>query len=275
MNTIKKISAGIATTALLLTAVPAFAQSLIGPTPVSITGSADVGANAGGARVSASVSARITTAKSHADQEIERRITALNDMNTKVQAMVRLSADEKTSISTAISNQISTLTTLKAKIDADTDLATLKTDIKSITASYRIFVLIIPQGRIEVAADKIATAVTSLTTLAGKLQTRIADAQAAGKDTASLSASLSDMNTKLADANVQASAAASEVANLTPDNGDKTKMQSNDQALKDARAKIQVALKDLATARQDAGSIVTGLKDLNVSGTTSVSGSTQ
>jgi len=276
MNTIKYISAGVAFTALLTAAVPAFAQNLA-PAPISVTGSVNANASAGGVGVSAAVSARIATGKSHADQEIDRRVTALNDLNSKVQAMVKLSADEKASIGTAISSQISDLTTLKAKVDADTDITTLKADIKSITASYRIFVLVIPQGRIEVAVDKIATAATTLTTLSGKLQTRIAGAQAAGKDTASLTASLTDMNAKLADANVQASAAASEVANLTPDMGDKTKMQSNDQALKDARAKIQVSLKDLTAARQDAGAIVKGLKDLGVSAssTTSVSGSTQ
>lgn len=276
MNTIKHISTGVAIAALLGAAAPAFAQD-VAPAPISVTGTVNANASTGGTSVgvSAKLSARITAAKSHANQEIDRRITILNDMNTKVQAMVKLSADEKTSIASSIAAQVSDLTTLKAKIDADTDIATLKVDIKSITASYRIFALVVPQSRIEVAVDKINTAAESLTTLAGKLQVRITSAQTAGKDVASISASLTDMNAKLADANVQASAAASEVANLTPDNGDKTKMQSNEQALKDARSKIQVALKDLAAARQDAGTIVKGLKEFGVSATSTTSVSTQ
>jgi len=274
MNTTQRIFTGISTAAILLVAVPAFAQNTP-PAPAVLD--ASVSASVGGASVSAStkVEARITTGKNRATQEIDRRVTMLNDLNTKVQGMIKLSADEKASLAASISTQLSAMATLKAKIDADTDITTLKSDIKSITASYRIFMLVIPQGRIQVAVDKVGVAASTLSTLSGKLQTRISSAQAAGKDVASLSTSLTDMNAKLADANVQISAAASETASLTPDNGDTTKMQANNQTLKDARGKIQVALKDLQTARQDAGTIVTGLKRLDASASASGAASVQ
>jgi hypothetical protein len=277
MNTIQKLFAGIAVTALLASAAPAFAQNIVPPPPTAATVNVSADASAGTANVTVStkLEARITTGKSRADQEIDRRVTMLNDLNTQVQAMVKVSAAEKTAISDEVSSEVSNLTSLKTKIDADTDIATLKTDIQSITASYRIFMLVIPQGRIEVAADKIATAASSLGALAGKLQTRITSAQASGSDVTSLSASLTDMNAKLADANVQATAAVSHVSSLTPDNGDKTKMAANNAALKLARADIKVGLQDLQDARKDAGTIVTGLKNLNASTTTSASTSVQ
>ncbi len=99
-----------------------------------------------------------------------------------------------------------------------------------------------------------------MTTLSGKLQARIT---ATTGDTSALSASLSDMNAKTGDASVQANAAISEVATLTPDNGDQSVAASNEAALKDARAKIEAGMKDLQAARQDAGMIVKGLKTLN------------
>ena len=68
--------------------------------------------------------------------------------------MVKVSANEKTAIANEVQTEISNLTALNTKIQADTDLTTLKTDIQSITEDYRIFMLVIPQGRIEVAADK-------------------------------------------------------------------------------------------------------------------------
>lgn len=271
MHTTQKIFSGAAVAALLLTAIPACAQN-IAPTLISVDASAN--ASVGGASVSAKLQARIATAKTHADQEIQRRITMLTDLNTRVQEMNRLSVDQKAGVATSISTEISDLTTLRGRIDSDTDITTLKTDIKSIATSYRVFLLVIPQGRIQVAADKITAAATTLTALAGKLQTRIVTAQAAGTDTTTLSASLSDMNATLSDANVQASAAASEVANLTPDNGDATQKQTNDQAIKDARAKIQIALKDVQTARQDAGTIVKGLKGIGASANTNADAST-
>lgn len=256
--------------ALMLIASPVFAQT------AGIDSTTDVSVKATGAKIGvkagaqAKLETRITNAKSHADQEVDRRVNALNDLNTRVQAMERVSAEEKTSIAAIVSSQVSTLTTLKAKIDTDTDIETLKADIKSIAATYRIFLLIIPQGRIEVAADKIKSTSVLVSGFATKLQTRIADAQAKGKDVTSLTSTLSEMNAKLTDASVQADAAVSLVASLSPDNGDAAKKQANDQAIKDARAKIKAGIQDLQAARKDAKTIVDGLKsfhlDANASG---------
>ena len=198
----------------------------------------------------------------------------LTQVNTKVQAMVKVSSSEKNAISNMVSSEISNLTTLQAKIDADTDLATLKTDIKSIATSYRVFMLVIPRARIDVAADKINTVAASMTTFAGTLQTRIVSA--AG-DTTAAKAQLADMNAKIADAQVQASAAVTVVASLQPDNGDKTVEAANTAALKTARSDIQAGLADLKAARKDAGSIVTTLKGMkaSTSASTNTSASTQ
>lgn len=260
----KNIQTVFAALLIVLFAAPAFAQNVVPPPP---TLDASVNANASGAGVSAGakLQTRITTAQNRANQEIDRRVTALTDLNTKVQAMVKVSATAKANMANEISTQISALGTLKAKIDADTDITTLKTDIGSITASYRIFMLIIPQSRIVVASDKLGTVADSMTAISAKIQTRITAAQSAGKDVTSLTTTLSDMNAKLSDANVQSSAAASEVVSLSPDSGDKTKMAANDQALKDARSKLKVAMADLQTARQDITALLAGLKSVDAS----------
>jgi len=255
--------------ATLLFATPALALEVGGS--VGATAQTSVGGGKATATIDAKLQVRIDTAKNHADQEIDRRVNRLNDLGTRVQAMVRVSAAEKASIAADVASQASALLALKTKIDADDDIATLKTDIKSIAGSYRIFLLIIPRGHIMVAADKVGTTGDLFTAFAGKLQTRIADAQAKGKDTATLSASLSDMTTKIADANTQADAAVSLVASLTPDNGDQAKLKANEQALKDARAKIKAALDDLKVARQDAHGIVQALHKMGLEANASAS----
>ena len=204
--------------------------------------------------------AAISKAETRAKQEITRRIDALTKLATRVSEMKRLSDSEKSTLSANITAQINTLNTLEAKIAADTDAATLKADVQSITKSYRIFALIIPQGAIAAAADRIEAIAASSTELSAKLSTRITAAGAAGKDTTAMTTSLSDMNAKIADANTQAQAAVSETASLQPDNGDKTVMTSNTAALKDARSKIQAAEKDLKAAKADAESIVKAVK---------------
>jgi DNA repair exonuclease SbcCD ATPase subunit len=195
-----------------------------------------------------------------ADQEIARRVTSLNALSARIQAMKKVSDTQKSNLASTIQSQISILNTLKTKIDADTDLATVRTDVQSITKSYRIFMLVIPQGAVTAAADRALTITDTMTVIGTKLQTRISDAQTAGKNVASLSTLLTDYNAKISDAKTQAQAAINEVAALTPDNGDQTKMQSNTAALKDARAKIQAAQKDIVAAQKDARDIEKGLK---------------
>jgi hypothetical protein len=264
MNIIKFLAATIFAT--FLVAAPAFA--------LSVSTAVSASANVGSTTVSASTQTKITTAKSRADQEITRRINILTQLNTNVQAMVKVSATEKTAIANEVQTEISNLTTLKATIDAETSITSLRTDIQSITKDYRIFMLVIPQGRIEVAADKIQTVVSDYTTLAGKLQTRISAAPA-GTDTTQVNAWLSDMNTQTANANTQAQAAVSLVANLQPDQGNATVEASNKAALKSAAADIKTALTDLKTARQDAGNIVKAIESWKVTATASSTTTTQ
>lgn len=226
-----------------------------------------------GTNVSAKVLSIITTAVGRADTEITRRITALNALETRVNAMVKLSADEKSSLSTTIQAQVTVMNTLQGQIAtaAATDsTSSLKLDIQSITKSYRIFALIIPQGAIEAAADRVLDVSSMLTTISGKLQTRISTLPA-GTDTTSLDASLSDMNTQIANANTLVNAAISEITNLQPDNGVASVMASNTATLKDARSKIVSAQQDLLTARKDAGAIVKALVSTDTSANTSAS----
>ena len=225
---------------------------------------------------SLSVSA-MTSLKTGADAKIDARISVLNTLEARINQMQRVSDSEKASLDTTLEASLSDMASLKAKIDADTDGPTLKADIQTITKSYRIYLLVLPQGRIVATGDRVMTISGLLDTLSGKLQTRITAAGQAGQNITSLSASLSDMNAKDSDATVQAQAAITEVAGLVPDNGDNSIYQSNQTALKDARAKLKVAITDLKTARQDAGIIVKGLESmkLSVSGSATTTGSAQ
>jgi predicted nucleic acid-binding Zn-ribbon protein len=206
-----------------------------------------------------------------ADQEIERRIAALNALVARITAAVRVSADEKAQIEADARTQIQNLTSLKAKIDAGTDPTVLRTDVQSITGSYRIFALVMPKGAILAAADRIKTIVGSMTAISAKLEARIDAVADAGANVSATENSLSDMKAKLADAKVQAEAAIDLVADLSVDNGDKTKAEANRQALMDARTKIRVGMEDLRVARKDAGEIVNALKALHVNATSSTS----
>lgn len=236
-----------------------------------------VGAEAGSvkATANANLQARITKGKDRADQEIDRRINALNVLNSRVQAMTKITSEAKVSINANIQSQITSLSALKARIEADTEIATLKADIQSITKSYRIFTLVIPQGRILVASDKLKSVASDGVTLASKISARIDVAALAGKDVAPLKSALADMQAKLADVHVQADAAVALVQTLAPDEGDAARADANDKALKDARSKVKAGYQDIEDARKNAHKIVKALADFKLDASASSSVSTQ
>lgn len=214
----------------------------------------------------------IAKAKADAASAITMRIDSLNKLLGKIQAMVHVSATDKSAIEATVNGQISDLTTLNATIAADTSTTTLKTDVQSITKGYRIYMLVMPQITILAAADRGSSIADMLTTVGTKIQARISG-QA---DANTFTITLSDLNAKAADAKVQGQAAITETATLTPDNGDATVAASNTAALKDARSKIQVAQQDLKAAQQDAMQLIQALKgtakaSANASTTASVS----
>lgn len=260
-------------------ALPAFAQTGLG---VGVAASATVSASGGGqAHGGTGVSSTIhlATMTNRATQEIARRVAALNALNARLTAMIRLSAVDKNNLSIAIKSQLTALNTLQAKINTDAmtnNVGNLKADVRSILTSYRIFVLILPQGMIEAAAGRAFTIVGIMNDLSAKFAARISAAQAAGNNVTVASAALADFNAKVSSGNIQARAAVAEVSSLTPDNSNQSVMASNTVTLKDARSKIQAAQQDFVAARADAETIIAALAMFKVSAaaTSTVSAST-
>ena len=232
-----------------LVAAPVFAQTATTAAPVS------------------------STAQTHADTAIDSRISDLTTLGGRVAQMVHITDAEKAAIAANIQTEVGNLTTLKGKIDSETGSA-LKADAKTITTGFRIYMLVAPQTRILAASDRGLNIASMFSQLSVKLQTRITAAQNAGSDVTALQTALADLNAKVADANTQAQAAVTGTADLAPDQGDKTVMQSNDAALTAARAAIKTVTADLKAADQDAKTIVSGLKSLNTTPASS-SGTTQ
>src|SRR3990167_4126279 len=82
-----------------------------------------------------------------------------------------------------------------------------------------------------------------MTTIGGKLESRINEAKNSGKDVASLETYLTDYKAKIADAILKADAAINGVSALTPDNGSTAKAAANRAALQTARENIRKGMK--------------------------------
>ena len=176
-----------------------------------------------------------------------------------INGMKNVPANAKASIDATINTEISNLTALKAKIDAD-DATTIAADVASITKDYRVYMLVVPQENITASVDAAGTVASSMQQLSVILQSRISQAQAAGKDMTAALAALSDMNAKVADANTKSAAALAETANLKPDQGDASIQASNKAALTDALSKMKAVYADFQSARADITIIENAIK---------------
>ena len=255
----------------LLVPVFAIAQLNSADMNANVNANAEVRTNAGvGATLSATTTARMEKARTRAAQEIERRIESLTKINVRIGGVTKISDQFKANLNTNIQNQITALTALKVKIDGDTDLNTLKTDVQSITKSYRIFALIMPQTHIAAMADRTATAINIMIGIGNKLQARLTEMQNAGADVSALIATLSDMGAKISDAQAKAQAAVDVTATLVPDDGDKDKMAANKAALTEGRDNLKEAHQDLVDARKYITTILKGIRELSASSSATI-----
>lgn len=197
-----------------------------------------------------------------ADKEIDMRISTLSIISSKIQSIKKVSTTSKESILATAEVLTNDLTMLKGKIDADTNAEILKADLKSITASYRIYALVRPQIEILVASDRINTLVSFTSALSTKISLMIASLKAEGKDTSVFETTLSNTNVKIADAKMQADAAIARTSILLPDNGNAALAASNKEALQKSHADIRVAHLDLHTVKTNLETIIKQIRKM-------------
>lgn len=185
----------------------------------------------------------IQNLQTKATKEIERRIVSLSRLVSKVNDLKRVTSDQKAALTSQIQTEITNLTNLKAKIQADTDLTTLRTDVKSIVASYRIYALFIPKINILTAGDALLNATDKLLNVHTDLSQRIVTAKSGGADTTQAETTLAQMKAKIDDAIVQTNSAIAIVTPLTPEG-----YPGNTTALSNARKALAAARKDVAEA---------------------------
>lgn len=210
---------------------------------------------------------KIENLKTKGAKEIDRRLNSLNKLITKINKIKRISADQKSQFLTEIQKNITELTNLKAKINADTDLETLRADVKSIVESYRIYAVFIPRIHILAGADAADIVTARLTALSTKLETRVAEAKTAGKNVADTESLLADMKAQIASAKTEINKAVESAISATPSGypGNKGTLQSANKSLSNAK-------KALNAAKQDASKIIKTLKSMSESKESSSTG---
>jgi hypothetical protein len=160
--------------------------------------------------------ATVDTLRAFGDCEINRRFTTLTALSAKVSGSKVLTSSDAAALQSEITSTTSGLTGLKTAIDAETDVATLKTDIAKIATDYRVYLLVVRQVNLVNGADGVAAAQAKFATVNTTLTARIAAAKAAGKDTAAAQTDLDAMNASVTAAAGLASPLPSALLALTP-----------------------------------------------------------
>lgn len=255
MNLIQKtVTVGIIASYIALNPVAMYAQSdhLVAVPSQTL-------ASASATRQGAKQIQELQIVQAKGDRLISMRLTSLQDLATQIAAMKRLSSDQKDTYATQLTTERAGLTTLKAKIDADTDLSIAKADVSSIVTTYRVYAYFEPEIRILVACDRLMTVSDQLSNYANKLSLLVATAGKAGKDVIRLNVLLSDMQAKIADAKQQEQTIVSTLHALTSAN-----FPGSNQTFQTARTQLKTATQDLKTAFQDGLQIRQSLKALKL-----------
>ena len=158
----------------------------------------------------------VDTLRAFGDCEIARRITTLDSLAGRITGSKVLTSSDASALSGEVSATKTGLTSLKATIDSETDVAALKADVAKIATQFRVYLLVVPQVNLVSAADGVVGAQTKFADVNTKLAARIATDKAAGKDTTAAQTALDAMNAAVTKAVGLAQPVSAEILPLTP-----------------------------------------------------------
>ena len=251
-------------TALILAALVTVSPVLAAATP-----RADAATSSGGQVAELAGRARCTEAwlKAAADPtvenyqavgtcEIDRRLATIERLGNAVDTARALTDDHQAALTRILDSSAAGLRALRAEIAADTTLAELHADIRSIFSDYRIYVLVVRQVWLVIGADTVTAAGAALDNTAADLATLIARAEANGQDVTEAKAHLAAMEAAIDEAVNGVAGVAADVLPLTPADWN---AGTAGPILRAARQAVVEARTDLRTAMGEARKVITAL----------------
>ena len=201
---------------------------------------------------------QIIKLKQQGDKMIDQRIASLDKLIARIDNDKNLTSDEKTTLSLDVQNAINGLTVLKTKIAGDTTSVDLKTDIKQIVTSYKVYEILEPKMRILVIIDNLQDISNRLGPLAQKLQIFIDDLKGQNKNVSDLQILLDDINSNLSAINTKLSADKTAVMNISVNTVNaKDVFVSVRKDLAQVRALFAKIRHDIALMREDFKGVLT------------------
>ena len=203
---------------------------------------------AGGGATLASVQAR-------AEAAISARVTSLNAAVARVTSNSWLTSADKSTALATLNGDLSGLTALGSKIQADTTLAQAIADNKTIFTGYRVYALALPQTRLATATDDITGGVLPRLTDAKNRLAALLAGKDSGKNTSQVQAAMADLANQIQSITTATGGLSTTFLAFTP-----AQYDANHALLAAPRETLRNARDDIRTARADIRTVVGALK---------------
>ena len=199
--------------------------------------------------------AGLNDVKTKAAAAITARLNSLNSAIIAVDNNKWLTTTDKSTSLQILNSDVPALTTLGAKIQADTTLSQVTADYKTIFTGYRVYLLVLPQIRLAAVGDDLGTGVVPKLTDAQTRLENLLNGRDKGKDNPTIQAAMADLNTQIQAITQETDGLSATVLAYTP-----AQYDANTSILSPAHTAIKTARADAKTARQDIQTVVEALK---------------
>ena len=122
---------------------------------------------------------------------VDKRVTTITKYDSALAKTKYISEPTLTAIRGELNKITSELSSLKAKIMNETDIPTLRADVKSIVTNYRVYQVFLPQSAGIVAVDRMRAYSTKLDEVSTKIGAKADEVEGQGKDVSEVRSLLS------------------------------------------------------------------------------------
>jgi hypothetical protein len=193
----------------------------------------------------------LQSAKTLVDARINGRLHTLAALKTAINAATALSSAHRATLNGIVTADVSRLSALRTKVDAETTLPAVRADERSMVVDFRVYMLVVPKVRLTIASDVENAAIGRLGSVHDKLAAAIAAAKAHGTDVSAEETELADLAARLSAASSVLSGRADALLAVAP-SPDAAAMTA---AVGPVRAAVRTTREDLRKAVADARQI--------------------
>ena len=188
---------------------------------------------------------------------VDKRVTTITKYDSALAKTKYISEPTLTAIRGELNKITGELSSLKAKIMNETDIPTLRADVKSIVTNYRVYQVFLPQSAGIVAVDRMRAYSTKLDEVSTKIGAKADEVEGQGKDVSEVRSLLSSATASIASGKTSTDAA------LEKFNGMSISNPEGARTLRiDGRSSLQTARTNFSSARVSLRDAVQKLKQL-------------